>query len=86
MSKVQEIQKAVPPDPWYSIGGASAYCSCHPQTIRTAARLGELTHSRSGPLGHYRFKQSELDRWMKRNEIPARKGGAGGKKGGKRGC
>jgi len=58
-------------DVWYSAEEAALHCGCHAQTIRKACRMRELAHRQKGQFGHLRIRKSELDRWMKRDEVPA---------------
>lgn len=56
---------------WLATIEAAEYVGCHPETLREAARLREIAHSRRGPRGHLRFTTDDLDRWLGR--IPARR-------------
>ena len=42
-------------------------------TLRRAIASRELSVSRRGPRGHIRVRETEVLRWMKAHETPARK-------------
>ncbi len=53
---------------WLSTRQAAAYCACHIETIRKAARAGCLRSSRRGRRGHLYFRRADLDVWLGRAE------------------
>ena len=60
-------------DPWLGLTDSASYTGRHPQTLREAVRSKELVASRNGDKVHYRIRLSELNRWMRSMETPARK-------------
>ena len=52
---------------------AAQYAGVHAQTLRTAARVGEIAFIRRGHLGHYKFRVSALDAWLARFTTAARR-------------
>ena len=73
MSKVESAAKSPHYDPWLGLTDSASYTGRHPQTLREAVRSKELVASRNGDKGHYRIRLSELNRWMRSMETPARK-------------
>jgi excisionase family DNA binding protein len=74
MAKVRGEAVSTLEDKVFPITPAAEYAGCHPQTLRDAARTGELAYIRRGNLGHYKFRRSALDRWLSRYTTQARKG------------
>lgn len=60
-------------DPIFNIHQAAEYCNRHVQTLRKEVRERELGCLRRGRQGRMFFRQSQLDAWLKRQEVrPAR--------------
>ena len=64
-------------DIWLAPKEAAEYAGHHPQTILKACRMKELGHCRRGQYGHIRIRRSEVDRWMRRHEVPVRRSARG---------
>jgi excisionase family DNA binding protein len=61
-------------DPAMVAEESARYCGCHVETLREAARRGEIAVIRgSGKHSRMKFRLSELNRWLKHQEVPARK-------------
>lgn len=57
---------------WLTTAEAAAYASRHPDTLRDAAKAGELRGTQrpsASGKGHWRFKVEDLDRWLE-GEFP----------------
>lgn len=54
--------------PWLRTRQAAAYCACHVETIRKAARAGILRSCRRGRRGYLYFRPADLDAWLGRAE------------------
>lgn len=61
-------------DPRLTVAEAAKYASTHDQTIRQACRLRELEHERRGQQGQIRIRLSQLERWLSRDRVRARRG------------
>lgn len=59
-------------DPVLDTAQAAAYARRHEQTIRGAARRGELAHIRNGRRGRMYFRQSDIDQWLESMRVEAR--------------
>lgn len=60
-------------DPALTLAEAAVYLSVHPVELRALARRREIAVIRRGERGHMRFRLSELNRWMERHTVPARR-------------
>ena len=63
-------------DPALSLAEAAVYLSVHPVELRGMARRREIAVIRRGERGHMRFRLSELNRWLERHTVPARRAAA----------
>ena len=52
---------------------AARLAGVHVDTLRDAVRLREVAAVRHGARGHIRIRLSEIDRWLRRQTIPARR-------------
>lgn len=52
---------------------AAAYLALDPKVLRRMALRRELAVVRRGEKGRVKFRLSELDKWIRRNTIPARR-------------
>jgi len=73
MTKLRARSAQALDDPALPMEAAATYAGRHAQTLRDAARAGELSYIRKGDRGHYRFRRSDLDKWLLRMTVPARK-------------
>ncbi len=64
-------------DPALSLAEAAIYLSVHPTELRALARRREIACIRRGERGHMRFRLSELNRFLERLTIPARRSAVG---------
>lgn len=60
-------------DPLLDINDAAAYLVIHPRELRRMVQERELAVVRRGERGRMKFRLSELERWIKRHTIPARR-------------
>ena len=60
-------------DPLLNCTDAAKYLSIHPRELRRMALLRELATVRRGPLGHMKFRLSELNRWVDQHTTRARR-------------
>lgn len=58
------VLAAVERSPWMLRPEAAAYARVHPVTLDRARKRGELTASRVGGNGRYRYHRADLDRWL----------------------
>jgi excisionase family DNA binding protein len=49
-------------DKWMTVHDAAEYAACCTETIKRAARRGDLRAARAGY--HYRFRVRDIDAWM----------------------
>lgn len=52
------------PERYLKIGEAARYCAMSPVTLRRAAAAGELKGAQNHSHAHWRFRKSDLDRWL----------------------
>jgi len=64
-------------DPCLSLAEAAVYLSMHPVELRGMARRREIACIRRGERGHLKFRLSELNRFLDRLTIPARRQATG---------
>ena len=57
---------------------AASYLRIHPREFRRMVAEREIAVVRRGDRGHIRIRLSELNRWVRRNERPARRSLAAG--------
>lgn len=60
-------------DPALPCEDAAAYLGMTARELRVLASRRELAHVRRGERGHLKFRLSELNRWLARHEVPARR-------------
>ncbi len=60
-------------DPVLGLAEAAEYLAMHPVELRRIVREREITCVRRGDLGHIKIRLSELNRYLERHTIPARK-------------
>lgn len=52
------------PNNWLTTTQAASYAAVHPETLRKAARLGQVRCVRRGEKGHFHFTRLDLDLWL----------------------
>jgi len=72
-TRVELLQR----DPCLSLREAAIYLAVHPVELRAAAGRREIACIRRGARGHMKFRLSELNRYLERLTIPARRLAAG---------
>ena len=65
--------KNAPYDPLLNCTDAANYLAVHPRELRRMALLRELACVRRGPLGHMKFRLSELNRWADSHTTRAKR-------------
>lgn len=60
-------------DPWLRVEDVAAITTFHPDSIRAAAREKELAYYRRGRKGEFKFRLSDVERWMNRGRVKARR-------------
>jgi excisionase family DNA binding protein len=65
--------KELPYDPLLTNTDAAKYLAIHPRELRRMAILREIACVRRGPLGHMKFRLSELNRWADQHTTRAKR-------------
>lgn len=64
--------------PWLTRAEAAAYAKVNPDTLDEARKRGDLTASRPGGMGRFRYHRADLDRWLSGGRLRLLAGGVGG--------